>query len=53
MVGVNVLAADTDAEARRQFTSLREAFLILVRGRPSSTRSTGSGPTRSVSASSA
>ena len=34
MVGVNVFAADTDAEARRLFTSLQQAFLNLVRGRP-------------------
>jgi luciferase family oxidoreductase group 1 len=34
MVGVNAFAADTDAEARRLFTSLQQAFLNLVRGRP-------------------
>jgi luciferase family oxidoreductase group 1 len=34
MVGVNVIAADTDAEARRQFTSLQQQFLNMVRGRP-------------------
>jgi luciferase family oxidoreductase group 1 len=34
MVGVNVIAADTDAEARRQFTSVQQAFLNMVRGRP-------------------
>jgi alkanesulfonate monooxygenase SsuD/methylene tetrahydromethanopterin reductase-like flavin-dependent oxidoreductase (luciferase family) len=34
MVGVNVIAADTDAEARRVFTSLQQQFLNLVRGRP-------------------
>src|SRR4051794_30622421 len=34
MVGVNVFAADTDAEARRAFTSLQQQFLNLVRGRP-------------------
>jgi luciferase family oxidoreductase group 1 len=34
MVAVNVFAADTDREARRQFTSLQQAFLNLVRGRP-------------------
>jgi luciferase family oxidoreductase group 1 len=34
MVGVNVLAADTDQEARHHFTSLQQAFLNLVRGRP-------------------
>ena len=35
MVGVNVIAADTDAEARRQFTSLQQMFLNMVRGKPS------------------
>src|SRR5579872_5581696 len=30
MVGVNVIAADTDAEARRQFTSLEQMFLRAV-----------------------
>jgi luciferase family oxidoreductase group 1 len=34
MVGVNVFAAESDYEARRQFTSLQQAFLNLVRGRP-------------------
>jgi luciferase family oxidoreductase group 1 len=34
MLGVNVFAADTDAEARRLFTSLQQAFLNLRRGRP-------------------
>lgn len=34
MIGVNVFAADTDAEAQRLFTSLQQAFLNLVRGRP-------------------
>jgi luciferase family oxidoreductase group 1 len=34
MVGVNVIAADTDAEARRQFTSLQQMFLNMVRGKP-------------------
>ena len=34
MVGVNVFAADTDAEARRLFTSLQQQFLNLVRGTP-------------------
>jgi luciferase family oxidoreductase group 1 len=32
MVGVNVFAADTDAEARRMFTTLQQAFLGLLRG---------------------
>ena len=34
MLGVNVFAADTDAEARRQFTSVQQAFVQLRRGRP-------------------
>jgi luciferase family oxidoreductase group 1 len=34
MVGVNVVAAETDEEARRLFTSLQQAFVNLVRGRP-------------------
>ncbi|HYE49209.1 MAG TPA: LLM class flavin-dependent oxidoreductase [Azospirillaceae bacterium] len=34
MVGINVVAADSDAEARRLFTSHQQAFLNLVRGRP-------------------
>jgi len=33
MVTVNVIAADTDAEARRLFTSLQQAFTGMVRGR--------------------
>ncbi len=32
MVGVNVIAADTDAEARRMFTTLQQAFTDLHRG---------------------
>ena len=32
MVCVNVVAADTDEEARRQFTSVQQAFTNLVRG---------------------
>jgi luciferase family oxidoreductase group 1 len=32
MVGCNVIAADTDAEARRLFTSLQQAFTQLIRG---------------------
>ena len=32
MLGANVLAADTDAEARRQFTSQQQSFLNLRRG---------------------
>jgi len=34
MVGVNVFAADTDAEARRLFTSLKRQFINLRRGVP-------------------
>lgn len=34
MLGVNVCAAETDAEARRLFSSLQQAFLNLRRGRP-------------------
>ena len=34
MVGVNVFAADTDAEARRLFTSLQQQFISLRRGTP-------------------
>jgi len=34
MLGVNVFAADTDEEARRLFTSLQQAFLNLIRGKP-------------------
>ena len=34
MVGVNVIAADTDADARRLFTSLQQAFVNLRRGQP-------------------
>jgi luciferase family oxidoreductase group 1 len=32
MVGVNVIAADTDAEARRLFTSVQQRFAAMVRG---------------------
>jgi alkanesulfonate monooxygenase SsuD/methylene tetrahydromethanopterin reductase-like flavin-dependent oxidoreductase (luciferase family) len=32
MVGVNVVAADSDAEARRLFTSAQQAFTDLFRG---------------------
>lgn len=35
MVGVNIIAADTNAEARRLFTSLQQAFVNLRNGRPS------------------
>jgi len=34
MVGVNVIAAETDAEARFQFTSLQQSFTLLRRGTP-------------------
>ncbi len=34
MLGVNIFAAETDAEARRLFSSLQQAFLNLRRGRP-------------------
>jgi luciferase family oxidoreductase group 1 len=34
MLGVNVFAADTDAEARRLFSSLQQAFLQLRSGHP-------------------
>jgi luciferase family oxidoreductase group 1 len=34
MPGVNVFAAATDAEARRHFTSLQQAFVKLRRGAP-------------------
>ena len=32
IVGVNVIAANTDAEAQRLFTSLQQAFLGIIRG---------------------
>ena len=34
MIGVNVFAADTDAEAERLWTSLQQLFLSLIRGIP-------------------
>ena len=34
MVGVGIVAADTDAEARRLFTSTQQAFVNLRRGTP-------------------
>ena len=34
MLGVNVYAADSDAEAQRLFTSVQQAFINLQRGRP-------------------
>jgi len=33
MVGVNVIAADTDEEARRLFTTVQQSFTNLLRGR--------------------
>ncbi|HKJ88003.1 MAG TPA: LLM class flavin-dependent oxidoreductase, partial [Gammaproteobacteria bacterium] len=33
LVGLNVAAADTDAEARRQFTSIQQQFCTMIRGR--------------------
>jgi luciferase family oxidoreductase group 1 len=34
MVGVNIIAADSDPEARRLFTSLQQAFVNIRRGQP-------------------
>jgi luciferase family oxidoreductase group 1 len=34
MVGINVFAANTDAEAQRLFTSLQQQFVSLRRGAP-------------------
>ena len=34
MLGLNVVGAETDAEARHLFTSLQQAFLNLRTGRP-------------------
>ena len=34
MLGINVVAAESDAEARRLFTSLQQAFINLRTGRP-------------------
>ena len=31
MIGVNIIAADTDAEAKRQFTSVQQAFTNILR----------------------
>lgn len=36
--GINVIAAETDAEARRLFTSAQQQFANLVRGRPGKLR---------------
>jgi luciferase family oxidoreductase group 1 len=35
MLGVNIIAADTDAEARYLFTSIQQSFLNIRSGRPS------------------
>lgn len=34
MVGVNIVAADTDTEARRLFTTVQQSFTNLLRGSP-------------------
>jgi luciferase family oxidoreductase group 1 len=34
MLGINIIAAETDARAGRLFTSLQQAFINLRRGRP-------------------
>jgi alkanesulfonate monooxygenase SsuD/methylene tetrahydromethanopterin reductase-like flavin-dependent oxidoreductase (luciferase family) len=34
MAGVNIIAADTDDEAHRLFTSLQQAFVSIRRGQP-------------------
>jgi alkanesulfonate monooxygenase SsuD/methylene tetrahydromethanopterin reductase-like flavin-dependent oxidoreductase (luciferase family) len=34
MLGINAVVADTDAEARHQFTSLQQSFTNLRRGTP-------------------
>jgi alkanesulfonate monooxygenase SsuD/methylene tetrahydromethanopterin reductase-like flavin-dependent oxidoreductase (luciferase family) len=34
MCGLNVIAGETDAEARRNFTSLQQSFINLRRGMP-------------------
>jgi luciferase family oxidoreductase group 1 len=34
MIGVNVIAAETDADAQRLFTSIQRAFINLQRGQP-------------------
>jgi luciferase family oxidoreductase group 1 len=34
MIGINVFAAETDPEARRQFSSVQQAFINLRRGTP-------------------
>jgi alkanesulfonate monooxygenase SsuD/methylene tetrahydromethanopterin reductase-like flavin-dependent oxidoreductase (luciferase family) len=34
MLGINVVAADSDAEARRLFTTQQQSFISLRRGKP-------------------
>src|SRR3546814_8005093 len=34
MLGINVVAADSDAEARRLFTNQQQSFISLRRGKP-------------------
>ncbi|MGV3707564.1 MAG: LLM class flavin-dependent oxidoreductase [Gemmatimonas sp.] len=34
MVAINIIAAETDAEAKRQFTSMQQSFVNLRRGQP-------------------
>jgi luciferase family oxidoreductase group 1 len=34
MLGINIIAAESDGEARRQFTSLQQSFTYLRRGTP-------------------
>jgi luciferase family oxidoreductase group 1 len=41
MVGVNVFAADSDAEAQRLFTSLQQQFINLRRGSPETAAAAG------------
>ena len=38
MLGLNLVAAETDAEARFLFTSLQQAFINLRSGRPTTLR---------------
>jgi luciferase family oxidoreductase group 1 len=44
MVGVNVFAADTDAEAQRLYTSLKQQFINLRRGVPGLLQPPGDAP---------
>jgi luciferase family oxidoreductase group 1 len=48
MLGVNVFAAESDAEAERLFTSLQQAFINLRRGRPTRLPPPVAGFTRSL-----